>query len=138
RCAHVGHAGCTSLTGGVTMTQDVKIPDVLSCLLTRDAETGRWLAHCLDLDLITSGKDEDAAWSNLKGVLRAHVESCFTHWQEGLTFRASREEFDLFEKLKATQQNFRSDKIEFRLTPPKTEVTPLHPHWMQGVEWIEG
>jgi hypothetical protein len=90
-------------------------------------------------DVTIAGKDEDSAWNNLKVVLRVHVQSCFAHWQEGLTFRAAQAQFDLFDKLKEQQQNFRSDKIEFRLTPPKRpDVAPLHPLWMQGVEWVEG
>jgi hypothetical protein len=115
------------------------IPEVLRCLLTKDVQTGRWLGHCLDFDIVTSGKDEDSAWNNLKAVVRAHVESCFTHWQDGLKFKASSQEIALFEALKEKQELFRSDKIEFRLTPLKrSELHPLHPLWIQGVEWVEG
>jgi predicted RNase H-like HicB family nuclease len=117
-------------------THNVEIPEVLRCLLSKDMVTGRWLGHCLDFDIVTSGEDEEKAWKNLKAVVRAHVESCFTQWQDGLKFRATRNEIDLFEKLKERQQNFRSDKLELKLTPPP-EVKPL-PLWIQGIEWIEG
>lgn len=116
---------------------NVEIPEVLRCLLTKDTVTGRWLGHCLDFDIVTSGEDEDKAWTNLKAVVRAHVEACFAQWQDGLKFRASNNEIDLFETLKVRQQNFRSDKLELKLTPPP-EVKPLHPFWIQGVEWVEG
>jgi predicted RNase H-like HicB family nuclease len=120
----------------ITMAQNVKIPEVLRCLLTPDAETGRWLGHCLELDVVTSGKDPDAAWKNLKAVVRLHVEHCFTNWQEGLlNFRASDEEIAVFEALKG-RQLFRSDKITFTLIPP--QKNELHPLWMQGVELTEG
>ncbi len=112
------------------------IPEMLRCLLTKDAETQRWLAHCLDLAIVTSAKDEDVAWDNLKSVVRLHVEHCFTHWQEGLTFRASENEIAVFEALKKKQKFCRTDKITFNLIPPQaTECPPL---WMEGVELTEG
>ncbi len=109
-----------------------KIPDVLSCVLFVDNESNKWVAHCLDFDLATSGRDEDAAWKNLKTVVRVHVENCFTHWPDALKKRASEEEWQQFNALKLEQREFRSEKITFNLVPPKTsEMKPL---WMHGFE----
>src|SRR5580692_3890336 len=99
------------------------IPNPLSCLLFEDAETKRWVAHCLEFDLVTSGKDEDAAWANLKSVVKTHVEHCFTNWQKGLKQQASADEFALFALLKERQKEYRSEKISFNLVPP--QAAPL-------------
>jgi hypothetical protein len=114
------------------------IPKVLRCLLTEDPETGRWNGHCLEFDLATSGIDPDQAWNNLRAVVRLHVENCFTHWQEGLKFRASAEEVALFELLKKQEQPFRSEKITFNLVPPQRPEELLAPLWIQGIELEQG
>ncbi|HVB55851.1 MAG TPA: hypothetical protein VNE63_05380 [Candidatus Acidoferrales bacterium] len=117
--------------------QSTLIPSVLSCLLTEDKETRRWNGHCLDFDIATSGKDPDRAWRNLRAVVRLHVEHCFTHWQKGLTFRASRDEISLFVALKRAQQPVRSEKITFELAPPPTQEH-LSSLWIEGIELTEG
>jgi len=108
------------------------IPDVLSCLITHDAATNRWLGHCLDFDLITSGKTADAAWEHICGVVKVHVENCFTHHQDGLRFRAGKQHWDLFSALKKKSNLFRQEKITLRLVRPEEAPTP--PVWMQGIE----
>ena len=113
------------------MAENPEIPNPLSCLLFVDGETKRWVAHCLDFDLATSGRDEDAAWSNLKAVVRLHVEHCFTHWQDAFKKKAPEEDFIRFAALKEEQKEFRSEKISFKLVPPKAVVPPL---WMHGIE----
>ncbi len=40
-------------------------------------EDGRWLAHCLQLDLAEAGDTPDGAEDALLGVIRAHVEWAF-------------------------------------------------------------
>jgi len=117
----------------MTRNETPLIPNPLSCLLFEDGESKRWIAHCLDFDLATSGKDEDAAWKNLKSAVRTHVEHCFTNWQSGLAKKASEKEFALFEFLRETQKEYRSDKISFNLIPPKTELT-ISSLWMHGFE----
>lgn len=109
---------------------ELQIPDLLSCVLSRDEETGRWLGHCLDFDLVTSGKTEDEAWKNLRGVVKMHIEHCFTHHRAGLTLRADEEEWDLFRASSRTQPA-RRDKIVLNLIPP-----PEHEHtfWIQAIE----
>lgn len=111
------------------------IPKVLSCLLSEDAQTKRWLAHCLDFDLVTSGTDEDQAWKNLKSVVRLHVEQCFTHWQEGLAKRAPQPDWETFKSLDKQQEIVRTEKITFKLVAKTPEFKPL---WMRGVELNEG
>ena len=114
------------------------VPNPLSCLLFVDKETKRWVAHCLDFDLATSGKDEDAAWDNLKSVVRLHVEHCFTHFHDAFNKKASTEEFERFEALKKAQPEFRSEKISFKLVPPKTPAVPaLWMHGFEGSAWNE-
>lgn len=112
--------------------EEVKIPDVLSCLITHDAATNRWLGHCLDFDLITSGKTPDAAWEHILGVVKVHVENCFTHHRAGLRFRARQQHWDLFEALNKKTDLFRQEKITLRLVQPEEEQQP--PVWMKGIE----
>lgn len=108
------------------------IPDTLRCLLTLDRETERWNGHCLDLDIVTSGKDAEQAWQNLRAVVRLHVEHCFTNWQEGLKFRASGEEISVFDALSA-KHPMRREKITFNLVPPQKAEEPP-PLWIEAVE----
>jgi hypothetical protein len=104
----------------------------LSCLLSHDQETNRWNGHCLDLDLATSAKDEEAAWEGLKGVVRMHIESCVRAGRTCFEHSASKEEFEAFHRLKEVQKDIRSEKIVLRLVPRnKADVPPI---WMLGVE----
>jgi|SRR5580658_7682214 hypothetical protein len=108
------------------------IPDVLSCLLSQDGETKFWIGHCLNFDLVTSGKDPDSAWENLRAVIKTHVEHCFTHHPEGLSFKAPEGDWTLFDALKTKQPLMRTEKITLRLVAPQTEQIPAF--WIQGVE----
>jgi hypothetical protein len=112
------------------------VPSVLRCLLQLDTESKRWNGHCLDLDLATSGKDPDQAWQNLRAVVRLHVEHCFTHWQDGLRFKAEPEEIAVFEALRK-HQHIRSEKITFNLVPPQTQEE-LPPLWIEAAQMDEG
>lgn len=117
----------------VDMEFEELIPNPLSCVLFEDKETKRWVGHCLDFDLATSGRDEDTAWLNLKAIVRTHVEHCFTNWQEGLMRRKAPEEFfAVLAALKEVQTEYRSDKISFTLVPPKMDSVPSL--WMHGFE----
>jgi len=112
------------------------LPKVLSCLLTKDAETGRWIGHCLDFDIVTSGLNQDSAWSNMKEVVRLHVEQCFTNWHPGLKIRAKQDRWDIFESLEKSEMPFRQDKIEFDLVAPA--VDDLHALWLKALAPFEG
>jgi predicted RNase H-like HicB family nuclease len=112
--------------------KDLKIPKVLSCLLSQDADTKFWLGQCLDFALVTSGKTPDNAWENLRAVITTHVEHCFTHHPDGLKKRAVDEDWQLFEALKKEQLIRRTEKITLRLAPPQAEQIP--PFWIEGVE----
>jgi hypothetical protein len=108
------------------------IPGVLSCLLTQDEETKLWLGHCLDFNLVTSGKSPDGAWTNLRAVIKTHVEHCFTNHRDGLGFRAGSQDWRLFDELKKKQPMMRTEKITLRLVAPETEQIPAF--WMQAAE----
>lgn len=49
----------------------------LDVLLYR--EEGRWTAHCLQLDLVESGRTVQAAQSDILDVIRAHIEWAIEH-----------------------------------------------------------
>lgn len=112
---------------------DFKLPERIRCLLDQDDQTGAWIGHCLDFDLVTSGESPDLAWNNLKSVVKLHIEHCFTHDQNGLDFhRAPDEDFALFEKLTNDHRLFRSDKINLNLVAPK--APDQISFWIQGAE----
>ncbi len=48
----------------------------LHYLFARSGE--RFAAHCLDLDLVTSGKDMKEAEERLNAVVLAHIAACYT------------------------------------------------------------
>jgi hypothetical protein len=110
-----------------------KIPEVISCLISQDGSSKRWIGHCLDFNLVTSGKDPDKAWAHLCGVIKVHVEHCFTHHHDGLKFRAADEHWQLFENLKKKQKMMRTEKITLRLVERK-DGSGEPPFWVQGVE----
>ena len=43
---------------------------MLQCSTSLDQETGLYIAHCLNFDLMESGKTPDEAWANLKASLK--------------------------------------------------------------------
>jgi len=118
------------------LSQDPPINEVLSCVLWRDADTSRWLGHCLDFDVATSGRTEDEAWANLRDIVRAHIEHCFTHHRDGLRLTASDQEWKTFRFLKGRQPMLRSEKITLRLVPPQKD--PARQFWIQSVESMRG
>lgn len=44
-----------------------------------DAETGEFLAHCLELDLMASGRDAEAVSRDLVDVVTAQIQYAFDH-----------------------------------------------------------
>jgi predicted RNase H-like HicB family nuclease len=116
--------------------QAPNIPDVLSCLLAHDESTNRWTGHCLDFDIVTSGKSVDSAWENLRAALTLHVEHCFTHHHRGLNHKAPQRDWDLFCALKKQQHFIRTEPITLRLILP--QVVEMPPLWVQGVESTTG
>src|ERR1700721_2415759 len=95
---------------------------VLSCLLSKDEQTGRWLAHCLDFDLLTSAKTEDTAWENLRKVVRVLIEHCFTFHKGGLKLEAEPHEWADFKRIEkrllADGVPIRTEKITLKLLTP--------------------
>jgi predicted RNase H-like HicB family nuclease len=114
---------------------DVHFPDVLRCLLKPDPESKKWVGHCLDFDLVTSGRTLDSAWDNLRAVVKLHVEHCFTHHRDGLEFRASENDFAVFDALKRASTFVRTEKITFDLVQPEFDLPPV---WVECAEDLAG
>lgn len=110
------------------------LPDNLSCVLSFDKETQRWVGHCLDFDLATSGKTDSEAWKNLLHIVKMHVEHCSINYCAGFRHKAPPQQWALFKKLAAQQTPHRSDKIAFNLVPFKREEDEQE-LWIKGVEW---
>lgn len=105
---------------------------ILSCLSYVDEETGLYLSHCLNFDIMESGKTEEEAWQNVKLAVKYYVEHCYQNYQEGLVQGAPREKWAEFaEVAKHAVRPPRFEVIEFELRPPLPENEV--PVWMQGV-----
>jgi predicted RNase H-like HicB family nuclease len=114
------------------MTLDFSKP--IRCLLNSDPASGRWVAHCLDFDLVTSGKTDEAAWTNIKAVVKLHIEHCFTHDNDGMfKHRVDQELIDSFDAGKGLTEVW-SDKIRLNLVAPKKEADDKITFWIKGVE----
>ncbi|HLJ88764.1 MAG TPA: hypothetical protein VKZ53_18240 [Candidatus Angelobacter sp.] len=108
------------------------LPKSLSCLLSHDRQTGLWVNHCLDFDLVTSGISEDQAWNSMKAVLQAHIESCLAdNFIDGFSKRANIDAWVAFAQ-QFTLGNFRSERLRFHLgrnsSPASSDL------WLKGVE----
>lgn len=108
------------------------LPKSLSCLLSHDKQTGLWVNHCLDFDLVTSGTSEDQAWSAMKSILQSHVESCFQDgFVDGLSHKAGVDSWIAFAE-HFMSGNFRHERLKFQL---KKNSQPEAPDlWLKGVE----
>ena len=98
---------------------DQKGYDFIFCIVEKDADTGVFVSHCLNYDLMECGPTSDRAWENLKIVVKNHIEYCYTSYQPGLNRRAKEEDVDRFFRL--LQENPGAlvvDKIELHLKPP--------------------
>ena len=112
----------------LTMNDMLGIPKQLICLLSRDQDSGMWLGHSLDFDIITSAPSEEEAWSALKQVVVAHVDSCaHDNFLEGLSRKANSAAWSAFIDVALTT-GFRTDMIEFKRRPNNQTV------WMKVVE----
>ena len=101
----------------------------------KDHQSDLWVGRCLDFGLVTSGKSDDAAWTNLKSVVKLHIEHCFTNDQPGLLrHRATDEDFANFDT-DIQKQHFRSEKIYLNLVAPKEP--DAQSFWIHGVELDE-
>lgn len=105
--------------------------DPIRCLLNSDRESGVWVAHCLDFDIVTSGRDDTEAWERIKAVVKLHIEHCFTHDQDGLnSHQAPQSLIDSFDNGLGSRE-VRSDKIKLNLVAP---AKPGDNFWIKGVE----
>ncbi len=83
------------------LNTEIKIPAKLSCLLTLNPETDRWIAQCLDFNIVTSGDDDNSAWESLQKVLKLHIDECLTLSPENLQIKAAPEHWNTFKQLEA-------------------------------------
>jgi hypothetical protein len=113
----------------MTAAIESKIPNLIKCLLSQDQETGLWISHCLDFDIITSGSTESESWDAMKKVLRAHIESCIKDgFEAGLSRQAPVEYWREFADL-VFSCNVRSEPIDLHLKNRQAGN-----FWMKGVE----
>jgi hypothetical protein len=124
----------------VTVTKDVRMTEPtptfhsIACLIEQDAETGSYIGHCLNYDLMDSGKTADRAWENLKFVVKNYIEYCYTHFQSGLKKGAKQQDWDrFFQAIQNDPRSLRVEKLELDLKPP---TLPEHEMgiWMQKVQ----
>jgi hypothetical protein len=104
---------------------------MLSCLTWQDKVTSKYLAHCLNYDLMECGSSPDEAWANLKICIKQYVEYCNEFRPEGLNISATADEWKEFaEALKLSTKPDRIDTIDIEVRPPLQESNAI---WMQGV-----
>lgn len=115
------------------MTKMFNLPvGPIRCLLSFDPASGAWVSHCLDFDLVTSGKTDEDAWANIKAVVKLHIEHCFTHDNDGLEkHRVDQELIDRFDRGKGLMEVW-SDKIKLNLVQPRKQDDLSF--WIKGVE----
>jgi len=115
------------------MTTMQKCPRLswLHCLMEQDQETGLFMWHCLDLDLIECGPTNQEAWANLKRIIKNHVEYCYFNYPEGLAISAERHEWEAFYRMLKENAPIQVEEIEIDLQRPLPEEQI--PIWIQGV-----
>jgi hypothetical protein len=86
----------------------------LSCLISRDQVTGKFIGHCLDHDIMECGATADEAWGNLKGIIKREIEQNRTG---GVNRQARKECWDsFFEAVKRNPERLKVETIE--IDPP--------------------
>ena len=109
------------------------LPSSISCLLSLDQETGSWIGKCLDFGLVTSGATEEQAWSNMKSVVKMHVEHCCRNSQEAVcSIPAAPAEMRRFEELWKNHEGW-SDRIVLNLVAAKARESDVK-FWIRAIE----
>jgi hypothetical protein len=105
-------------SGGVvpimSMTPGEVLPKIksLSYLFTQDG--GITVAHCLNLDLVATGKDRDVAEQRLDALVRAQIRTIATRFTfTDLNFSAPQEYWDRFYE----GQEFKKVQLELEVPP---------------------
>jgi hypothetical protein len=111
----------------------------ISCLIEQDSQTGVFIGHCLDFNLMECGPNPEDAWYNLKVVIKNHIEFCYAKYREGLLDQADKAAWDKFYcSLKRNPQDSRVEQIEIEVAEPLPEQEV--PVWMQiaGLPHVDG
>ena len=111
----------------------------ISCLIEQDPQTGVFIGHCLDFNLMEFGPSPENAWYNLKVVIKNHIEFCYAKYRDGLLDQADKESWDKFYScLKKDPENYRVEQIEIEVAEPLPEQEV--PVWMQvaGLPHVAG
>src|SRR5882762_1420166 len=86
---------------------------VLNCLTEKDEETSLYISHCLNFDLMESGRSADESWRRLKVAVKQYMEHCWNGYREGFSKTASAEEWKYFaEVLRSCGTVSRVEEIE--------------------------
>jgi hypothetical protein len=89
----------------------------LSYLFTQDG--GTTVAHCLNLDLVATGKDRDVAEQRLDALVRAQIRTIATRFTfADLNFSAPQEYWDRFYEGK----EFKKVQLELEVPPIIVDV----------------
>lgn len=89
----------------------------LSYLFTQDR--GITVAHCLNLDLVATGKDRDVAEQRLDSLVRAQIRTIATRFTfADLNFSAPQEYWDRFYE----GQEFKKVQLELEVPPIIVDV----------------
>ncbi len=76
----------------------------LHILVVHDKEKNVLLAHCLDMDIVSQGKTQDEAISELKELIYTQIEYCLGNDMLDSLFRpAPKEYWDMYYRSQATQ-----------------------------------
>lgn len=108
----------------------------IACLTWRDKDTGVFISHCLNYDLMQCGDTMDEAWLNLKAAMKHHIEYCWSRYPNGLRRQANKDSWQRFYSglQKAIQENPTGivvEKMDIDPLPPLPECEI--PVWIQGV-----
>lgn len=103
----------------------------LSCLISQDGDTGIFIGHCLDFNLMECGPSSEEAWYNLKVVIKNHIEFCYAKDRDRLSLdQADKLAWDSFYScLSQDPCNVRVEKIEIEVAEPLPEQEV--PVWTQ-------
>src|ERR1700757_208471 len=84
---HSRHIECDNQIGGIAMhsaAANASSTGIWHCLVSKDRNTGTYIAHNLDFNLMASAPDQETAWERLKMSLKVFYEHCHEFVPKGL------------------------------------------------------